>query len=143
MRIWLLLVLLVCGCGAPRLAYRGVSWRELSEVPSALRTLDGQRLRLNGYVVPLEMEGQRIQSFLLVRDQMLCCFGKMPALHEWVFVEFPRGAGLELQSDRPVEVSGRLWAREEREKGVVTSLYRMEAEKVQVLEGTPPGWKAH
>ncbi|MBX3167574.1 MAG: DUF3299 domain-containing protein [Candidatus Eremiobacteraeota bacterium] len=156
MKKLLLLILFCAGCGQPtepKTSYRPVTWKQLSSfacpvkaislpLPSDVQALDGQRVQLSGYMVPLDMDGTRIQSFLLVRDQMLCCFGKMPALNEWVFVEFPKGGGLELQVDRPLQVSGHFRAREEREKGVVMSLYRMQAEKVQVLQNTSQGWKA-
>lgn len=151
-KLWLLGLFCV-GCSLPTAPYRSVAWSQLSgfacaanstsiPLPPEVRALDDQRVELSGYIVPLDVEAGRIQSFLLVRDQMLCCFGKMPALNEWVFVEFPRGSGLELQVDRPLQVSGRFRAREEREEGVVMSLYRMRAEKVQVLKNTPAGWKA-
>ena len=157
MKRLLLLLLLLTGCGlqpGQETSYPCVAWKTLTgfpcpntksssvPIPAEVKSLDGQRLQLSGYMVPLEMEGTRTQSFLLVRDQMLCCFGKMPALNEWVFVEFPKGAGQELQPDKPLVVSGRFRAREEKEKGVVLSLYRMEAEKVEVLQGTPKDWKA-
>lgn len=152
---WFLALVLV-GCGLPspqKTSYRPVAWTQLSSfacpaksasipLPAQVQALDGQPVQLSGYMVPLDMEGTRIQSFLLVRDQMLCCFGKMPALNEWVFVEFPKGGGLELEVDKPLQVSGRFRAREEREKGVVMSLYRMKADKVQILKNTPEGWKA-
>ncbi len=157
MRILWLLAWFCVGCGLnlapPKPTYRTVAWTQLSSfvcpeksasipLPAELQALDEQRVQLSGYMVPLDVEGSRIQSFLLVRDQMLCCFGKMPRLNEWVFVEFPKGAGMELPVDEPIQVSGRFRAREEREKGVVMSLYRLQAEKVEVLKNTPEGWKA-
>ena len=156
MKKLLLAAWMFVGCAVssgPKIAYQPVSWKQLSSfacpakattisLPAEVQSLDGQPVRLSGYVVPLETNGTRIQSFLLVRDQMLCCFGKAPALNEWVFVEFPKGGGLELQVDKPFEVCGHFRAREEREKGVVMSLYRLQAEKVQILQNVQPGWKA-
>ena len=157
MRKLLCLVWLLTGCGfhpSQQAGYRAVAWNQLGSfacpvgkgsipIPAEIQALDGQRVRLSGYVLPLEMEGQCVQSCLLVRDQMACCFGKMPALNQWVFVEFPKGRGMELQADKPLMVSGRFPAREEREKGVIISLYRMEADGAEPVEGAPQGWKAN
>jgi hypothetical protein len=151
----LMACLWLAGCSGtnPSEKYRSVTWKDLSgfacpakvehiDLPAPIRQLDDRSVRLTGYMVPLEMEGSRIESFLLVRDQMLCCFGKMPALNEWVFVEFPKGGGQDLKVDQPIAVSGRFRAREEREKGVVMSLYRLQVEKVEVLDGLAKDWKA-
>lgn len=135
-------------------SYRPKTWSQLSKwtcssgpkpiaYPAEVKALDGQLLELRGYMVPLEVEGETILSFVLVRDQMMCCFGKMPSLNEWVFVKMSRGSSLEEMTDKPIVVSGRFHASEQREDGVIVSIYQMEADRVKVLQGTPKGWKAN
>lgn len=114
------------------------------ELPNDIRQLDGQRVEVRGYLVPLETNGDRVVSFVLVRDQMMCCFGKVPAPNEWILVSlspsFP--VQISLAPDRPICVTGVLQARVEEEKGVILSIYWMQAEKVLEVQGTSPGWKA-
>ena len=63
-----------------------------------------------------------------------CCFGALPVLDEWVQVTFPPGLELPADRDSVVEAEGRLEAGELLDPdGYAESLYRMDAEAVQVL----------
>ncbi|MBT9588421.1 DUF3299 domain-containing protein [bacterium] len=165
-RAWLLGVgaVLLLGCEAPGkgVVYKAVSWKLLgnfpyrpsvtprmktsskpSILPQAVRDLAGQPLRLTGYMMPVEMDGREVRSFVLVRDQQLCCFGRMPALNEWVLVRVGQGGGVDMNMDEPIEVEGSLEVGEDIEEGAVMSLYRMVADTVKLSEGKPKGWKAN
>ena len=167
-RAWLLLgivaMLLLFSCGAPgkNVEYKTVSWKDLgnfpyrpsvtprmkapskpSILPQAVRDLAGQDLRLTGYMMPVEMDGREVRSFVLVRDQQLCCFGRMPALNEWVLVRVGKGGAVDMNMDEPIEVEGSFEVGEDIEEGAVMSLYRMVADTVKLSEGKPKGWKAN
>jgi hypothetical protein len=157
-----LLAFVGCSSKATREAvYRSVSWKELAcfkyepsvdpkgklspkkiELPNQIACLQGQRLHLQGYMMPVDVEGRQVRSFVLVRDQQLCCYGKMPAMNEWVFVSLD-SSGVEMNMDRPVDVKGTFEVGEDIEEGVVVSLYRMKCDSVTLTEGKPKGWIAN
>ena len=72
--------------------------------------------------------------FLLVESQWSCCFGEPTDVHQVVVVTIPDAEeGLELVTV-PILVLGTLDAKEEMEDGWVTSVYRIKAEAVEIVE---------
>ena len=75
-----------------------------SLLPEAITTLDGGRIRIRGYILPrFQQEG--ITQFVLVRDNMECCFGPGAALYDCIVVRMLPGRSTNF-SVRPVAVSG-------------------------------------
>ena len=156
-----LLVILLGGCAGPSVDYRSISWKELasfaytpsvtphsqkitpSHFPPSISNLNGRPLRLSGYMMPVDMDGENVASFVLVRNQALCCFGRTPAMNEWVLVRFLPGRSVAMNMDKPIAVEGHFEVGEQIEEGAVVSLYRMVAERVEVEEGKPTGWQAN
>lgn len=162
--VFVMLGLLVCGCAEKpvKAEYRSITWKELANfkytpsvdpsaknppkptpLPNEIQCLSGQRLELSGYMMPIEVEGREVRSFVLVRDQQLCCYGKMPEMNEWVFVRLQKGKSVDMNMDRPIIVDGTFEVGEDIEEGVVVSLYRMVADSVSEMEGKPTGWIAN
>ena len=163
-KILVILSLALVGCSQPpavsKAEYRATSWKELAAfaykpsvrpgkasatpapIPPGIQGLSGQRLRLAGYMMPIELEGRDVLTFVLVRDQQACCYGKMPEMNEWVFVRVAKGT-TPMQMDRPIEVDGSFEVGEDIQEGVVVSLYRMTADTITLSEGKPAGWKAN
>jgi hypothetical protein len=46
-----------------------------AQVPELVRQLDGQKVLLTGFMLPMKMEGPVTTEFLLVANSMLCCYG--------------------------------------------------------------------
>ena len=156
-----LLAILLGGCAGPRVDYRAISWKELanfaytpsvtphsqkitpSRFPATVSALNGLPLRISGYMMPVDMDGENVASFVLVRNQALCCFGRTPAMNEWVLVRFPAGRSVAMNMDKPIAVEGKFEVGEQIEEGAVVSLYRMVAQRVEVEEGKPTGWQAN
>ena len=69
--------------------------------------LDGARIRLPGFAVPLETDGQTATRFLLVPYIGACIHVPPPPLNQTVLVEAPTGARIREVFD-PVWVTGRL-----------------------------------
>ena len=165
----LLVALFLNGCETREkpVQYRPVTWSQLSQfhyqpsigppsnfptpkpqeagptrLPEEIRRLNGQLVQLSGYMMPIEMNGQRVLAFVLVRDQMLCCYGKTPSMIEWAFVQVAQPTGIEIAMDRPITVNGRLEVGEDIQEGAVISFYRMRADSVLPCAGKPKGWKA-
>jgi hypothetical protein len=73
-------------------------------LPEAVSLLDGTRIRIRGYILPsFQQEG--ITQFVLVRDNMECCFGPGAALYDCIVVRMLPGRSTNF-SVRPVAVSG-------------------------------------
>lgn len=73
-------------------------------LPEAVASLDGTRIRIRGYILPsFQQEG--ITQFVLVRDNMECCFGPGAALYDCIVVRMLPGRSTNF-SVRPVAVSG-------------------------------------
>lgn len=156
-----LLALLLGGCSGRHIDYQAVSWKELASftyapsvrpsakvkkpvhIPPSIQRLDGASLRLSGYMMPVEMDGENVATFVLVRNQAMCCFGRTPEMNEWVMVRFRGGSSVPMNMDRPISVSGNFEVGEEIEEGAVVSLYRMVADRVEIDEGKPAGWQAN
>ena len=72
--------------------------------PEAVRALERQRVRIRGYILP-SFQQRGITQFVLVRDNMECCFGPGALLHDCVVVRMLPGRSTDF-SIRPVAVSG-------------------------------------
>lgn len=103
-----------------------------SEVPQELLDFNGKKIAVSGFMVPLSLEATRVTDFVLVRNQLLCCYGQTPKMNEWVYVALEEPT--EVQLDLPVTVAGDFYVGEDMEGDQVLSLYRMMGQKVEVIE---------
>jgi hypothetical protein len=60
------------------------AWLQL--LSPSIRAAEGKTVEITGYMLPLKIEGGQTREFLLMRDQSSCCFGKPPAVTEYVVV---------------------------------------------------------
>jgi len=100
------------------------------QIPAPIRAFSGKKVAVQGFMVPMKIEKGATKSFLLVKDQSLCCYGRMPRMNEWISVKMSGEKSAKFISDQPVTVFGKLDVGEEIEKGEVLSVYRLEAEDV-------------
>ncbi len=73
-------------------------------LPPAVDALQGQQVRIRGYILP-SFQQRGITQFVLVRDNMECCFGPGALLHDCVVVRMRPGKSADF-SIRPVAVAG-------------------------------------
>jgi hypothetical protein len=76
--------------------------REL--LTDAINALDGQQVRIRGFILPTPQK-RGIKQFVLVRDNQECCFGPGAALFDCILVEMQEGHTAEY-TIRPVAVTG-------------------------------------
>jgi hypothetical protein len=69
-----------------------------------IEALAGQQIRIRGYILP-SFQQSGLTQFVLVRDNMECCFGPGAALYDCVLVDMVPGRSTEF-SIRPVAVEG-------------------------------------
>ena len=109
--------------------------QKTSDVPPALvAELDGKRVHLGGYIVPLDFDATRVKEFLLVPFVGACIHVPPPPANQIVYVKIEQGFDVQGTFD-PVWVTGTL-----KVASAVTGLaeagYTLDAEKV---ESRPPG----
>jgi len=98
-------------------------------IPDNVRALDGRRVCITGYMLPVKVENGLVKECLLLRNQMMCCYGRRPELNEWVTVRFA-GAGVPSRMDTPVAFYGTLHVGEQFADRVFLGLYELSADKI-------------
>ena len=100
-----------------------------AQIPAHVKALDGRRVIVTGYMMPLKMEKGLVTEFLLVRDQQACCYGVTPQINEFIVAKMASG-GVKAVMDAPVEFYGKLAVREVFEEGCLAQIYTLAAEKM-------------
>jgi hypothetical protein len=67
--------------------------------------LQGQKIRIRGWIHPSVFTQTGIKQFVLVRDNQECCFGPGAALHDCIFVQMEEGTSTDFTT-RPIAVEG-------------------------------------
>jgi hypothetical protein len=98
-------------------------------IPANVLALDGRRVCLTGYMLPIRLENGLVKDFLLLRNQMMCCYGRRPELNEWVVVKMA-GPGVPNRMDTPLKLYGTLHVGEKFENQVFEGLYLLDGEKI-------------
>ena len=75
-----------------------------SMLTERVKSLFGQRIRIRGYMYPTPRR-RGLKQFILVRDNMVCCFGPGAALFDCVLVSMKEGSTAEF-AIRPIAVEG-------------------------------------
>jgi hypothetical protein len=103
-----------------------------SEVPETIAALHQTQVAVSGFLVPIEYQEDKVSGVILVRNQLLCCYGEEPRLNEWVLVSVD--PPVEAVMDVPVTFFGKFEASPDVEEGQVISLYRMDATGMEKME---------
>lgn len=102
-----------------------------SLMPTWLSNLDGQTIRLRGFMFPT-FESTGIERFVLARDAEKCCFGPNAKVYDLIAVEMKPGKTCDYIHLRPFDVIGKLRIDIQSDKDQVLGLYHIEdAELVQ------------
>ncbi len=98
--------------------------------PEPIRALNGEKISIEGFMIPVEVEKDKVKSFVFVSSPLVCCFGLVPKLNEWFLVKMAGDARAYIMMDLPVTVRGRLSMGEEVRNRSIVSLFRIEADEV-------------
>ena len=104
------------------------------QIPERIKKLNDQPVAVTGFMLPVKMDGGLVKEFLLVKDPMMCCYGMMPKINEWVVVKMT-GAGVKPLMDVPITFAGKLKVGEMFENGYLTGIYLLEGEKQVEVKG--------
>jgi hypothetical protein len=99
-------------------------------LPERVTALEQSRIRIRGYILP-SFQQTGLAQFVLVRDNMECCFGPGAALYDCVVVRMQPGKTTNF-SIRPVAVAGTFRLEELRgPDGKHLAIYALEGEEVR------------
>jgi hypothetical protein len=107
--------------------------KPFEQIPKDVQALDGKRLEVRGFMLPMKGAGGSCTEFLLLRNRSACCYGVMPRLNEWVVVCMP-GKGVKPIMDQPITVSGKLHVGEVYKYDRLVGIYQMEGEKIDTRQ---------
>ena len=99
-------------------------------LPKRVTDLERERIRIRGYILP-SFQQTGLSQFVLVRDNMECCFGPGAALYDCVVVRMQPGKTADF-SIRPVAVAGTFRLEELRgPDGRHLAIYALDGEDVR------------
>lgn len=99
------------------------------QIPAAIKALDQRKVTVTGFMLPVKMEGGLVKEFLLVKDAMMCCYGVMPKVNEWIVVKMV-GKGVKPLMDVPIAFEGKLRVGEMYENAYLTGIYLLEGDRL-------------
>ena len=98
-------------------------------VPKRLREKSGNMVAVEGFMIPTVVdENNEVKEFLLLPDQMSCCFGQTPEANGWVVVNASKG--VEVMMDRIIRVTGQLTVEERWDEEFFVGLYHMTCDEI-------------
>lgn len=101
-----------------------------SLLPDRVTRLEHKRIRIRGYILP-SFQQAGLKQFVLVRDNMECCFGPGAAIYDCIVVRMIPGKTANF-SIRPVAVQGIFRLEELRgPDGNHLAIYTLDGEEVQ------------
>ena len=100
-----------------------------SMLTPSIEKLFGRRIRIRGYMFPT-LKKRGLTQFVLVRDNLECCFGPGAALYDCILVHMQDGKSAEY-SIRPVAVEGTFRFEEFVDyDGTIRAIYHLDGEAV-------------
>lgn len=99
------------------------------QIPAEVKSWSGKKAIVTGFMLPVKMENGLVSEFLLVKDAMMCCYGAVPEMNEWVVVKMIKG-GVRPLMDVPISFLGTLKVGAMFENGYMTGIYLLEGEKM-------------
>jgi hypothetical protein len=98
------------------------------QIPAPVKALDAKKVAVTGFMLPVKMHEGLVTEFLLVKDPMMCCYGVMPKVNEWVVVKM-NGKGVPPLMDVPITFEGTLKVGQLYEGGYLTGLYLLQGDR--------------
>jgi hypothetical protein len=99
-----------------------------AQIPAVIKKLNGSKVIVTGFMLPVKMgrNDELTTEFLLLKSQLLCCYGIAPQANEWVLVEMPKG--VKPNMDVPISFRGTLHVGAMFENGYLTGIYSLDGE---------------
>jgi hypothetical protein len=103
-----------------------------TKIPDNVSALSGKKVSIRGFFYPINTgDGGTIKDFLLLRNQITCCFGCAVNTNEWLSVAMSNDKPFKADfTSRPVTLYGTIDVGAKYESGSLVNLYRMKADKL-------------
>jgi len=98
-------------------------------IPKDVRDLDGIKIRLHGFMIPMD-QAENITQFALVPSLFSCCFGQPPQIQHTIVANCPKGKAVGYVPDEIV-VEGQLGVKEKKDDGYVVSIFEVSVSSVK------------
>jgi len=79
-----------------------------AKIPDEVKRLDGKKVAVTGFMLPVDLDKGNVKSFMLLRSQNSCCFGVAPRINEVIHAEVMGKQKVESVMDIPTTVFGTL-----------------------------------
>ena len=93
-----------------------------------VKNWSGKKAIVTGYMMPTKMEKGLVTEFLLVKDPMMCCYGTVPNVNEWIIVRMK--PGIQPLMDLPISFYGELKVGAMFDNNYLTGIYLLNGEKM-------------
>ena len=98
-------------------------------VPKEVREKTGKFVAVEGFMIPtIVNENNLVKEFLLLPDQMSCCFGQTPEPNGWVVVSSQEG--VEVLMDEVIRVIGQITIEERWDEEFFVGLYHLNCDEI-------------
>lgn len=101
-----------------------------NEIPKSIQAMNGKKVLLQGYMVPLRTKKGEVTEFILCKFVPACCFGDTIKMNEWVHVKMQQDKSCQYVPSQTITVFGTFDVGEVKDQGVVLSIFRMTADQV-------------
>ena len=98
------------------------------QIPAEVKGWNDKKALVTGFMLPTKLENGKATEFLLMANQMACCYGTVPNMNEWIIVKMPQGTPV--TQDVPISFYGTFRVGAMYENGYMTGIYEMEADKM-------------
>jgi len=98
------------------------------QIPAKVKAWDGKKAMVTGFMLPVKLDNGLVTEFLLVKDAMMCCYGAVPNMNEWVVVKMAKG--VRPLMDVPISFYGQLKVGAMFENGYMTGIYALDGERM-------------
>jgi hypothetical protein len=100
-----------------------------AQIPDPIKALNGKKITIEGYMIPMDFEKGKILRFVLSRSMIGCCFADSLRINELIKVDPADGMAVDYCD--VARVTGTLEVGEEFEDGFLVSLYRLKADQIK------------
>lgn len=103
-----------------------------TQIPDKVKQIDGQKVAITGFMLPIDVDKGKAQRFLLLKSTMSCCFGVAPRINEVIYVESSKKQKIQTVMDMPITVFGKLSVGQQfREDLMLMGVYQLELDEVK------------
>jgi hypothetical protein len=103
-----------------------------ADVPADVKLMDGAKVRLNGYMMPIS-QTEKITEFALMPSLVGCCFGQPPGPEHIISCTTPPDKAVDYEMDELV-VEGTLHVKVKRQDNYTSEIFQLDVRSARVKE---------